>query len=168
MITDARRVSMYRSGRRIATSGDLREPIVLARSVRVPDTMSEDPVGYVQSFQPYATPWASVTLREKKMFEGTDVDEAFVHLFYIRNDTTLSIEETDVVVYKEDFYAILTTRVIGQLQDFMVLRTKYAGRIDGARFDNGALRGPNTEAPAPVSSGDVFADYWNQVRGDAS
>jgi hypothetical protein len=171
VINDDRRVSQYHSGRRVATAGDMREPIALVRSERTPAGGAEGD-SLIETLRVYSVDYAAVQFHEERIDQsGGGVDpintKLATHRFFVRYDSDRVIADTDYLVWNNNMFEVLTTQILGKQNEFLMIRCRFSRLVGDIAFTQGEEIGSPTSAEVPASlvpgvNGDVF---WNQELG---
>jgi hypothetical protein len=97
---------------KVPQAGELREPISLVRSERVPTIgpAGEATVGFDQKIDPYYSAWSKVFQSQQSMLDGQNTAKEISHVFLIRNFPGLDIQVRDYVIWQGKLFAVRGTR----------------------------------------------------------
>lgn len=131
-------------------SGDLRDPIALARSKRVPDTQV-GATGFITTLTPYLDAWAKVFYGDVTLLEKENSDDKETHAFAIRHVDSLSIEARDVIRWKDGVFDIMRVGVVERSYGikFYVIYTTQRDQVsnNNATVDETGTVDDNTVTP---------------------
>lgn len=101
----------------LPATGELREPIVLFRSTRVPN----DTVGFNQTLDKYGNAWARVVQATVKWQDGAQCDPFTQTVFTIRNNRGLVVQNRDAIDWNGRFFRVMYTQIIDTDQRWLTI-----------------------------------------------
>lgn len=99
------------------TAGDLRFPISIYRSARTPQPDGS----FSQTLTAYHSGFSAFDSAPERYLHGENADHTSTHLFTIRWDQSMQIEARDYVEWKNRFYRVVFTKVIGRMRDWLAI-----------------------------------------------
>lgn len=134
------------------TAGDLKEPVVLARSSREPNVNGS----FAQTLVTYHSAFAKRAPAPQRLFQGENADFEANHVFTIRWDQSLAVEIRDYVIWNGQFFRVAFTKEMGKFRDWLAI-------FVNEHFENGSpvdfVVLPNSTAE-PQDRNDQTNEYW--------
>ena len=98
--------------------GELREPISFYKSERVPRKNEDGTTGwhFDELVQPYFNAWAKVFQFQGNYLNGENQEQSLSHIFIIRRDPEIAIEQRCRIVWSGRIYTVRGTRSVEDIQ----------------------------------------------------
>lgn len=137
-----------------AHPGELRDPIVILRSTRLP---SGD-VDITQHLQKLTNYWSKVKLASQRILDGEQSDDKPTHYFIVRDDPTHVIEVRDYVLWGRELLSVKSTKYLDDRRIYLRIDCCFHRQLS-AEF---AAEFTTTDATpvAPTTAADQSNPFW--------
>ncbi len=126
--------------------------------MRVPDNHA----AFIQKLKPYYRTWAGVTFGERKVFKGQPSESIYTHVFTIRTNLEISIEDTDLIIWENELFAIRTFKPLGLARLFTSIRCIDYKKLTELQKAAGITQAEVIDAEMPEKSNNTV--FWEQLK----